>query len=147
MGGVLSVMTFYSGIAVLLKLDRVAWKHERLVSIGPKQNASAVIYFCPKSTDGQIENFREAVLEEDAQPRHAGRDFPVFVGTYLRLSPSQANGHKAVALSFRESDRGGAIEAYLNKIESDTRVAKVFTDVAPTEIRIANSRSVDGNCR
>ena len=146
--GVLSCATFYAGIGVLLKLDRVAWKHEPpLVSFGPDQDASIVVYFCPKTTSDQIESFRETVLEEDAEPRHAGRDFPIFVGSYLRLLPSQANGHDAIALDIRKGSGNSQIAGYLNKIESDPRVAKVFTDVAPTAIRIANSRSVDGNCR
>src|ERR1044071_8516571 len=51
LAGLLSCATFYAGIAVLLRLDRVAWKHEPpLTRIGPDVAASAVIYFCPKTT-------------------------------------------------------------------------------------------------
>ncbi len=47
LAGVLSCACFYGGIAVLLKLGQVAWKHQPRVSIGADQEASTVIYFCP----------------------------------------------------------------------------------------------------
>lgn len=145
--GILSCAGFYGGIALLLKVDRVAWRHEPRVAIGADQVASAVVYFCPKTTGEQIENFRESVLEEDAEPRHAGRDFPALVGSYLRLAPTQAQGHDGIALTFRESTTQPAVKNYVTTIESDPRVAKVFTDVAPVAIRIENSPSIDGKCR
>lgn len=149
LAGFLSCVTFYAGIAVLLRLDRVAWKHEPpLVSFGPDQKASAVIYFCPGTTHDQIEGFSDSVLYVNAEPRHAGRDYPAFVQTYLRLLPEQANGHEGVALTFfPNTGSESEIAAYVRRIESDRRVAKVFTGVAPTAIRVDNSRSLDGNCR
>ena len=118
-----------------------------MIAFGPGETASAVIYFCPSTTSEQIESFTEEVLEEDAKPRHSGRDFPVFVGSYFRLAPTQANGHDAVALTFRPSARQEAAAGYLTRIESDVRVAKVFKDVAPTAIHLENTRSVNDRCR
>jgi hypothetical protein len=145
--GMLSCAAFYGGIFLLEKIDRVAWRHEPRVAIGADQVASLVIYFCPKTTDEQIENFRESVLERDAEPRHAGRDFPAFVGSYLRLAPSQTQRHDGVALTIRESSTLQTVKDYMTTIESDPRVARVFTDVAPTAIRIGNSHSIDSKCR
>jgi hypothetical protein len=149
LAGFLSCVTFYAGIAVLKRLDRVAWQHEPpLVSFGPEQKAWAVIYFCSKTTDDQIENFNDSVLYVDAEPRHAGKDYPPFVDSYLRLLPEQANGHDAVALTlFPNTGTQKEIGAYFSKIESDRRVAKVFTSVAPTAIHLENPESVDANCR
>jgi len=110
------------------------------------QVASVVIYFCPDTTSEQIENFRDTLLEQDARPRHAGKDFPAFVASYLRIAPSQAHGHDGVALTFQQSTTQEAITNYMTQIEADPRVAKVFTDIAPTSIRVGNS-SVDGRCR
>ena len=61
--GVLSCLTFYGGMGVLLRLDRVSWKHEPPpVAIGPDQKATLVVYFKHGTTDAQIENFRYSVL-------------------------------------------------------------------------------------
>ena len=44
---------------------------------------------------------------------------------YLRLTREQANGHDAVALTFfPNAGTEGEIAAYVNKIESDRRVAR-----------------------
>jgi energy-coupling factor transporter transmembrane protein EcfT len=147
LAGVLSCATFYSGVTVLLKSDHVAWRHEPpMVTFGPDQKASAVIYFCPKTTNEQIENFVDSVLEDSAEPRHAGRDFPVFVASYFRLSPSQANGHDGAALTFRLATTSGDIRSYITKIESDIRVSKVFVDAVPASIRL-NKNDADRKCR
>jgi hypothetical protein len=149
LAGFLSCFTFYAGIAILKRLDRVAWQHEPpLVSFGPEQKAWAVIYFCSGTTHDQVENFRDSVLYVNAEPRHAGKDYPAFVESYLRLLPEQANGHDAVALTlFPNTGTQKEIGAYLSKIESDRRVAKVFTGIAPTAIHIENPASVDASCR
>jgi hypothetical protein len=151
LAGFLSFVTFYAGIAVLKRLDRVAWQHEpSLVSFGPEQKAWATIYFCSGTTHDQIENFSDSVLYVNAEPRHAGKDYPAFVESHLRLWPEQANGHDAVALTlFPNTGTQKKIGAYLSKIESDRRVAKVFTGIAPTAIHLDNPASVDAwdRCR
>src|ERR1051325_8699753 len=46
LAGLLSCVTFYAGIAVLLRLDRVAWKHEPpLTRIRPDVAASGLVHF------------------------------------------------------------------------------------------------------
>ncbi len=110
--GFLAYVAFFSGMAVLSKEDRVAWRHEKMISIGPDQKASVVIYFHKEVTDRQVEDFESSVLMEPAMPTHDGRDFPPFVRQYLRLFPRQANGHNAVALTFLDNappDRVGRI--------------------------------------
>jgi len=88
LAGFPSCVAFYAGIAILKRLDRVAWQLEpQLVSFGPEQKAWAVIHFCSGATHDQIENFSDSVLYVDAEPRHAGKDYRPFVQSYLRLVP------------------------------------------------------------
>lgn len=133
--GVLSIATFYGGIALLIKTDRVAWRHEPpMQRFGPDQSASVVIYFRHGVSDQQIEQFISDVLEEDARPRHDGRDYPAFVDSYLRLSPNQAHGFDACAITFRPESKKVETVEYVNRIIVEPRVAKVFRDVAPQKI-------------
>jgi hypothetical protein len=118
-----------------------------MIAFGPDETASAVVYFCPGTTNEQIDSFTEYVLEEDAKPRHDGRDFPVFIASYFRVAPTQANGHDAVALTFRPSATQYATAGYLTRIESDARVAEVFKDVVPTTIHLDSGHFVDDRCR
>lgn len=133
--GILSCATFYCGMAVLLKTDHVAWRHEPpLVRIGPDQKAAVVIYFRIGVTDKDIEDFDSSVLQGPAEPRHQGRDYPPFVSEYLRLLPSQANGYEAVSLSFFNNASPGDTQAYIRKIEADKRVLKLFFNRSPVSI-------------
>ena len=141
--GVLSVTLFYGGMALLIKADRVAWRHEPpMQRFGPDQSASVVIYFRHGVTNQQIEQFISDVLEEDARPRHDGRDYPTFVDSYLRLSPNRANGFEACAITFRPESTKRETEKYVNRIKADPRVAKVFRDVVPEKIN-TNASDVD----
>jgi hypothetical protein len=138
--GLLSVATFYGGMALLIKTDQVAWRHEPpMQRFGPDQRASLVIYFQHGVTDQQIERFISEVLEEDARPRHDGRDYPRFVDSYLRLLPNQANGFDACAITFRQESSERETEAYVNRIKADHRVAKVFRNAVPQTINTEHS--------
>lgn len=129
--GLLSGATFYGGMGILLRLDRVAWRHEPpLVAIGPDQKASLVIYFRRGTTDEQIEEFRSSVLTGTAEPSE-----------YLRLLPSQANGHEGVALTFSTDSRPEQVTRNVEKIEHDSRVEKVYRDIAPAAIQPLPSSS------
>jgi len=132
--GILSYVTFYAGTAVLLKEDLVAWRHEQMVSIGPDQKASAVIYFRKEITQQQVEDFHSTVLMGPPLPGRDGRDYPTFVSMYLRLIPSQANGHRAIALTFLDNAPPDKVEAYLATIKADSRVETVFLNTSPNSI-------------
>jgi hypothetical protein len=132
--GILSYAAFYIGMAVLLKEDRVAWRHEQMVSFGPDQKASAVLYFRKEITHEQVEDFNSTVLMGPALPRHDGRDYPTFVRMYLRLLPSQANGHEAIALTFSDKAAPDKVSAYLATINADSRVETVFLNTSPNSI-------------
>ncbi len=132
--GILSYAMFYGGMAVLLKEDRVAWRHERMISFGPDQKASAVIYFRNGTTGQQVEDFNLSVLMGPALPRHEGRDYPAFVSSYFRLTPMQANGHEGIALNFFNNAPVDEVNAYLATIKVDTRVETVFLGTAPNSI-------------
>jgi hypothetical protein len=133
--GMLSCAAFYAGMTVLLREDRVAWRHEPpLEPLGPDVKASAVIYFRRGVTDKQIEDFNSSVLQAPARLGHVGRDYPPFVSSYLRLLPSQANGHEAIALTFFKEAPADKVNAYLGTIKADSRVGNVFLDIQPSAI-------------
>jgi hypothetical protein len=134
--GVLSYLSFWGGNAVLTKLDRVAWKHEQMIRFGPEQKSSAVIYFRKEVTNRQIEDFNRSILMLPSVPQHDGPDYPAFVSEYLRLLPMQANGYDAVAIGFFDKSPADKVNAYLAVIKADSRVERVFLDVAPTSIHI-----------
>jgi hypothetical protein len=121
--GLLSCATFYGGIGILLKLDHVAWRHEPPpVAFGPDQKASLVIYFRRGTTSEQIEEFHSSVLAGTAE------------SIYLGLGPSQANGREGIALTFSGDTRPEQVSRYIEKIEHDARVEKVYRDIAPSAI-------------
>jgi len=138
--GVLGYVAFSIGMQVLLKENRVAWQHEKMVSFGPDKKASAVIYFHKEVTDREVEDFASSVLMGPAMPRHEGRDFPAFVSQYFRLLPSQANGHNAVALTFWNNSPPDKVNAYLATIKADRRVETVFLNVSPDSIHADSKR-------
>ena len=122
--GVLSCVAFYGVMGILLRLDRVSWKHEPPpIAIGPDQKATLVVYFKHGTTDEQIENFRYSVLSGAVEPLE-----------YLRLLPDQANGHEAVALTYSNDVHSEQLTRYINTIEHDSRVEKTYRNVAPNAI-------------
>ncbi len=131
--GILSYVTFLSGMAVLTREDRVAWRHEKMISFGPDQKASVVIYFRKGVTDQEVEDFKSAVLEGPTQ-QNPGHGLPAFVQTYLRLAPMQANGHEGIALIFFDNASADKAGAYLNAIKADRRVETVFLNTSPNSI-------------
>ena len=135
--GVLSCVTFYAGMALFVRLDRVAWRHEPpLVQIGPHETASLVIYFQRGTTDDQVENFRSSILT-DSQGR-----YPSFVRMYLRLVPSQANNHEGIALTFSGDATSQNVAEFVDRIKRDRRVESVYTNVAPSAINAQPNRTV-----
>lgn len=129
--GVLSCVTFYGGMGILARLDRVAWKHEPPpVAIGPDQKATLVVYFKPGTTDEQIESFRYSVLSGAAEPLE-----------YLRLLPDQANGHEGVALTYSNEVRSEQLTQYVTTIEHDSRVEKIYRNAAPNAISPEQERT------
>jgi hypothetical protein len=139
LAGVLSCGTFYAGMAVLLKQDRVAWRHEKMVPFGPDQKASVVIYFRKGVTRQEASDFDRDVLEEPTR-RPPGHGLPAFVGVYLRLLPSQANGHEAIALTFLSNAPIDKLNAYLAKIKADERVETVYSNASPDSIHGGSQR-------
>jgi hypothetical protein len=124
--GILSCAVFYGGIYMLLKQDRVAWRHEPPeVSVGPEVKASAVIYFRKGITGQQVESFNSSVLMMSAIPQH----------DYLRLLPSQANGHEGIAITFLANAPADKVTAALATIKADNRVENVYLNIAPDSIR------------
>jgi hypothetical protein len=131
--GILSYIMFLGGMAVLTREDRVAWRHEQMISIGPDQKASVVIYFRKGVTGQEVEDFNSAVLEVPTR-QSPGHGHPAFVQTYLRLAPMQANGHEGIALTFFDNTSTDKVDAYLTAIKADKRVETVFLNTSPNSI-------------
>jgi hypothetical protein len=135
--GILSYVAFLSGMAVLTREDRVAWRHEQMISFGPDQKASVVIYFRKEVTGQEVEDFKSAVLEVPTR-QSPGHGLPAFVQTYFRLAPMQANGHEGIALTFFDNASADKAGEYMNAIKADRRVETVFLNTSPNSIH-ANS--------
>jgi hypothetical protein len=134
--GIILYGGFVASIKVLKKFDRVAWMHEPPpVRFGPDQNASIVIYYRHGTSQEQINDFIENVLEEPAESRHAGKDYPEFIDEYIVLLPSQANGFDGSTLGVRPKAPPSSKAAYIETIRTDPRVEHVFVDVAPNAIQ------------
>jgi len=133
--GLVLYLGFLGTIQGLKKLDRVAWMHEPPPErFGPDQEASIVIYYKRRTSQKQINNFINQVLECPAEPRHAGRDYPEFVTSYMLLIPPQANGFDGSTLGVRRDAVKAEAQAYIAMIEADPIVEHVFLDVIPTDI-------------
>jgi hypothetical protein len=131
--GILSYVMFLGGMAVLTKEDRVAWRHEQMISFGPNRKSSVVIYFRKGITNQQVNDFHSAVLEVPS-PQSPGHGLPGFVESYFRLAPMQANGREGIALNFFNNTSPDKVNAYLTAIKADWRVEKVFLDTSPNSI-------------
>jgi hypothetical protein len=129
--GILSYAVFIGGMSVLWKTDHVAWRHEKMISVGLDQKASVIVYFRNGITGREVEDFDLFVLQA-LSTQHEGRDFPPFVQTYLRLA--QANGHEGIALFFRNNAPPDKVSAYQETIKADNRVYKVFLNTVPSSI-------------
>lgn len=134
--GVLSYVVFLGAMAFLLKTDRVAWLHEKMISFGPDHKASLVIHFRYGVNAAEVEEFESSVLQVPST-RHEGRDFPPFVQSYFRLAPIQANGHEGIALNFFDNAPSQEVNAYLAAIKNDKRVDSVYLDTSPNSIHDA----------
>jgi hypothetical protein len=131
--GILTYAVFIGGMFVLWRTDHVAWRHEEMISFGPDQKASVVVYFRNGISGREVEDFDLFVLQAPST-QHQGRDFPAFVQTYLSLG--QASGHEGIALVFRNNAPAEKVSAYLQTIKTDKRVYKVFLDTVPNSIHI-----------
>ena len=135
--GIISYATFLGGIYGLKKLDRVAWQHEPpMQRFGPDQQASIVIYYRHGTSQAEINDFIDKVLERPAQPRHDGRDFPEFVSEYMVLIPSQASGYDGSTIGLRSNAAQSETAAYIASIRADPRVARIFLNSAPDSIHL-----------
>jgi len=107
------------------------------VKVGPDAAASLVVYFKLGTTEAQVEKFNQENL---SKPRADGRGkcFKFGIGSYLRLIPSQANGHWAIAISFladaTEEERNNLDQV----LDGDELVYKVFKNIAPNDIKASD---------
>lgn len=133
--GPLSYGVFLGSMAVLTKMDRVAWKHSDAVqAAAAAQQASVVIYFRKGTTSQQMEDFHTTVIQQPGQPMHPEPEDPWFLIGYLHLAPSQANGYDGAAITFRRTASSTDTAPFLARIRADRRVEKLYLNVAPSAI-------------
>jgi hypothetical protein len=138
--GIATYLVFLGCIGVLKKFDKVAWVHEPpMQPVRYNWQASLIIYYRPGTTDREIEDFVEHKLEGYPSKVHDGTDFPEFVAIYMSLIPSQANGYKGSALTFRPGAHGVAVDSFVAMVQSDPRVARVFRDMPPDAIHLTKA--------
>jgi len=101
--------------------------------VGPDAVASLVIYFKVGTSEAQVQSFRRVLLtKERADGR--GESFIDGVGSYLRLTPNQANGHWAIAITFLADSTDEQRKSVRDSIASSDLVYKIFENVAPDKI-------------
>lgn len=105
-----------------------------MIKFGPDAPASLVIYFKTGTTESHVESFNQNILSE---PRPDGRrkNFKYGIGSYLRLSPRQANGHWAIAITFLADTTEEQRREIKEMLQSNEIVYKVFEKIAPDEIK------------
>jgi len=90
------------------------------------------VYFKSGTTERDVETFNQTVLKNP--PDERGADFKYGIGSYLRLSPSQGNGHWGFAVTFLKKATDEDREALKRTLASHPNVVRVFEDVVPSEI-------------
>lgn len=107
------------------------------VKVGPDATASLVIYFKLGTIEEQVEKFNQEILSE---PRADGRGkhFKYGIGSYLRLSPRQANGHWAIAISFLADATEEERKDLDQVLKTNELVYKVFENIAPEDIKASD---------
>lgn len=105
-----------------------------MVLVGPDAPASLVIYFKVGTTETQVEAFNQGVLSEP-RPDGRGKNFKYGIGSYLRLSPTQANGHWAIAITFLAEATDEQRQSLKDMLRSNEMVYRVFERIAPDEIK------------
>lgn len=138
--GVLSYATFLGGITILKKLDRVAWQHEPPMQhvADADDTASLVLYFRKGTSNQQVNDFIQNVLEQPST-QHDGRDTPDFVTEYYVI---YTDGYEGYAMNFSGDAPSFKTNNYIASIKGDSRIDRVFTNVVPNSIRLAENPSV-----
>ena len=121
----------YTLIALTLSCSSMVSKKPETVKIGPDAKAGLVIYFKQGTTEDQIADFNRNYINI---PRADGRGdvFRDGISGYLRLLPSQANGHDAIAITFKAD--ASSVSEFKRSIASDGIVDHVFENVSPNDI-------------
>lgn len=104
------------------------------IKVGPDVPANLVVYFKLGTSENDVEKcYQETIYV----PRPDGRGEGIREGSgrFLRLLPSQANGHEAFALDFEANSTYEQRQAIKRLIKSCTNVYKIFENIAPQEIR------------
>jgi hypothetical protein len=93
-----------------------------------------VVYFRSSTTEARAEAVIDQTLYKDRWDGR-GKESRYDFGSYLRLLPSQANGHEAFALTFQPTAPTGDIDAVRKAFSSTPEVLKIFENVAPDQIK------------
>jgi hypothetical protein len=109
-------------------------RNAEMVSFGPDQPQSLVVYFRLGTTEEQVEAFQYEVLSESGSNGKSQA-----IGSYIRLAPSQAHGHWGFAITFLKKISEQQRSAIKESIKSHQLVYRVFEGIAPNDIKDAES--------
>jgi len=113
--------SFLIATAALYHLDRVPWKHERVVSLLPLNGAGLYVYFRPGTTETEIDRL---VDEEVNEPRTArGQNLKAGIASFARLTPS--HGQAVIAIGLRPYLTATERLRLRQRIEAQSIVAEV----------------------
>ncbi|MEP7212931.1 MAG: hypothetical protein ABI791_07640 [Acidobacteriota bacterium] len=127
-------MTLYFLFIILLSsCSPFAKQNNDMKSIGPDVPANLVIYFKLGTTENEINQcYRNAIYLD--RPDGRGEGVHDGFGSFLRLLPSQANGHDAIAITFKPNATDDQRRAIKEALESCAIVYEIFENVAPKDI-------------
>lgn len=133
MAAVLIVASSVASFKILDAFEKVKYKHEQMVSIGPDVSHDLVIFFKTDTRDDEIERFWTEVLSYPTKDGHWHR---AGIGGVLRTDAVE--GHEAVAVEFFPNATNAEREDIKSRVHSSPIVYKVIENVAPQDIKELN---------
>lgn len=104
------------------------------IKIGPGAVANLVLYFKLGTPENEvIQCYRNAIYMPRADGR--GEGLRPGYGGFLRLLPSQANGHEAITIDFTTRATDEERRVIREFFESCGIVHKIFENIAPQDIK------------
>jgi hypothetical protein len=123
--GLMTFGLFIAGMKLSHWNGLVQWENQPLQEIGPAVKMSLVVYYKQGVTDDQMESFEGQTLDRS-------RSGPVV--EFLRLLPSQADGHDGFAIRLDHKLPRAERERLRSAIAGSPLVARVYEDVSPDSI-------------
>ncbi|MEO7539123.1 MAG: hypothetical protein ABIV21_03805 [Pyrinomonadaceae bacterium] len=109
-------------------------RNSDMLEVGPGALANLVVYFRLGTSEDELEEcYRNAIYFPRTDGR--GEGLTEGYGGFLRLLPSQANNHEAIAITFTAQATEAQRRSIKESLESCATVYKIFQDIAPEDIK------------